>query len=678
MQVSNPNNVKIYNLSAGKSLPEWLSDRQRRSLQKQDIDVRRRIELLQDFDMPTASHCVGVSPDGQYICATGTYKPRIKCFDTAQMSLKFERGLDSDVVKFQFLGEDYGKLVFLQCDRYIELHSQFGRYYRLRIPKYGRDMAYHFPSCDLYIGGIGSDVYRINLEQGRFLSPLTTKSPDINCCEINPSHGLLACGTASGTVECFDPRVRKGAGILDITLSNHIEDVQELPNVTALKFADALNMAVGTSTGHILLYDIRSSKPLLVKDHQYELPIKSIEFQKSLNLVLSMDTKILKLWDRETGKAFTSIEPGTNLNDLCLLPNSGLLFMANEGQKILSYYIPTLGTAPKWCSFLDNLTEELEESTAQIVYDDYKFVTRRELEELGLSHLIGSTLLRAYMHGFFMDNRLYNKAKAIAEPFAYEEYRKNKIREKIDQERANRVRLKKLPKVNRDLAEKLMDVKEIGTNKKKVKETTSLLEDDRFSAMFSNPEFQINVNSEEYKLVNPVVSKLDKVRRKKQAKMEQFAEVSDEEETRGSDSESESSDDEHTWTKELKEQHKKLRIEAAQARRAENLEKRNGPKFYEIKDGVELDSRGTSHKKLAKKSLAERLQDTQDDSIISKSGSLGNRELTFTFKKSEREISRQQKSREHHKERKNIRRSAGDITKTLKQKPKFWLGKRVK
>lgn len=626
--------------------------------------------------MPTASHCVGVSPDGQYICATGTYKPRIKCFDTAQMSLKFERGLDSDVVKFQFLGEDYGKLVFLQCDRYIELHSQFGRYYRLRIPKYGRDMAYDFPSSDLYIGGIGSEVYRINLEQGRFLSPLTTKSPDINCCEINPAHGLLACGTASGTVECFDPRVRKASGILDITFTGHIEEIHELPKVTALKFRDALNMAVGTSTGHILLYDIRSSKPLLVKDHQYELPIKSIQFQDSLNLVLSMDTKILKLWDFETGKAFTSIEPGTNLNDLSLLPNSGLLFMANEGQKILSYYIPTLGTAPKWCSFLDNLTEELEESTAQIVYDDYKFVTRKELEELGLTHLIGSTLLRAYMHGFFLDNRLYNKAKTIAEPFAYEEYRKNKIREKIEQERANRVRLKKLPKVNRDLAEKLLDVKEIGTNKKKVKETTSLLEDNRFSAMFSNPEFQINVNSDEYKLVNPVVSKLDKVRRKKQAKMEQFAEVSDEEGKSPSDSDS--SDDEHTWTKELKEQHKKLRKEAAQARHAEYLEKKNAPKFYEIKDGEELDSKNTSQKKLTKKSLAERLQDTRDDSFISKSGTLGNRELTFSFKKSEREMKNQQKSREHHKERKNIRRSAGDITKTLKQKPKFWLGKRVK
>jgi len=35
--------------------------------------------------------------------------------------------------------------------------------------------------------------------------------------------------------------------------------------------------------------------------------------------------------------------------------------------------------------------------------------------------LIGTNLLRAYMHGFFMDVRLYNKAKDIANPFAFEE-----------------------------------------------------------------------------------------------------------------------------------------------------------------------------------------------------------------------------------------------------------------
>lgn len=30
------------------------------------------------------------------LCVTGTYKPRIRCYDAYQLSLKFERCLDSD------------------------------------------------------------------------------------------------------------------------------------------------------------------------------------------------------------------------------------------------------------------------------------------------------------------------------------------------------------------------------------------------------------------------------------------------------------------------------------------------------------------------------------------------------------------------------------------------------
>ena len=45
---------------------------------------------------------------------------------------------------------------------------------------------------------------------------------------------------------------------------------------------------------------MRSTKPLLVKDHQYGLPINSIAFQDKLDVVLSSDSKILKIWDRET------------------------------------------------------------------------------------------------------------------------------------------------------------------------------------------------------------------------------------------------------------------------------------------------------------------------------------------------------------------------------------------
>lgn len=34
-------------------------------------DVRKRLELIQDFEMPSVSNCVKVSPDEQFICATG-------------------------------------------------------------------------------------------------------------------------------------------------------------------------------------------------------------------------------------------------------------------------------------------------------------------------------------------------------------------------------------------------------------------------------------------------------------------------------------------------------------------------------------------------------------------------------------------------------------------------------
>ncbi|XP_019614187.1 PREDICTED: nucleolar protein 10-like, partial [Branchiostoma belcheri] len=153
MQVSTPNNVKIYNLIAGKTLPEWLTDRKKRDLQKKDADIQRRIQLIQDFEMPAVSNCIRSSRDGQYLMVTGTYKPRVRCYEVAQMSMKFERGLDAEVVTFDILSEDYSKVVFLHCDRYVEFHAQYGRYYRTRIPKVGRDFSFHSPSCDLYFVG---------------------------------------------------------------------------------------------------------------------------------------------------------------------------------------------------------------------------------------------------------------------------------------------------------------------------------------------------------------------------------------------------------------------------------------------------------------------------------------------------------------------------------------------
>ncbi|RUS69583.1 hypothetical protein EGW08_022653 [Elysia chlorotica] len=692
MQVSNANNVKIYNLSAGKSLPEWLTDRQKRKLQNKDNDVRRRLELIQDFEMPSVSNCVKVSPDEQFICATGTYKPRFRCYDVYELCLKFERGLDANVVNFQYLSEDYSKVCFLQDDRYVEFHTQFGRLMRMRIPKYGRDLAYYPPSCDMYFVGISSEIYRINLEKGRFMKPLQTQATEINCCEFNPVNYLFGCGSKLGHLECWDPRARLRCGLLDIATSNFVQDydISTVPEITAMKFRnDGLSVALGTSTGHILLYDLRAMKPFLVKDHNYELPIHSIEFQDTQDLVLSMDTKILKMWNRNTGSPLTAIEPGVNLNQLCMVPNSGLIFLANEAPKILTYFIPSLGPAPRWCSSLDGMTEELEEKEESSVYDDYKFVTRMELESLGLGHLIGTNLLRSVMHGFFLDIRLYHKAKSLADPFAFEKYRKSKIKQKIEEDRTNRVKLQKLPSVNRDLAKKLIDEEEArkaNPRKRENKTVTSLLKDDRFSAIFSNPDFEIDPESEEYRLINPVMSKLDKARQKREEKYalaKQFTPVQSEEvdepEGRPSDEEGSgsSSDDEHTWKEEVRQEHKKLTQERKMREAAEAREERRQARLFQIKDGEEFGVKTDKEKKKeSKKSLADRLQAVESSGVNQSVGSIGNREMTFSLKKEKKVSTAAEQRNLHQSERRKLKRSGGSLL--AKPKSKHWMGKKVK
>ena len=78
-------------------------------------------------------------------------------------------------------------------------------------------------------------------------------------------------------------------------------------------------------------------------------------------------------------------------------------------------------------------------------------MTETDLQKLGLGHLLGTALLRAYMHGYFIDSRLYAKAVALAKPFAYEEYRQQRIAAKVEEERQSRIAVvRKLPKVTRD------------------------------------------------------------------------------------------------------------------------------------------------------------------------------------------------------------------------------------
>ena len=219
------------------------------------------------------------------------------------------------------------------------------------------------------------------------------------------------------------------------------------------------------------------------------------------------------------------------MNDVHHIPGSGLIVLANEGIQMNTYYIPQLGPAPRWCSFLENLTEELEDQTTRTAYEDYKFVDRNELATLGLDHLVGTPALKPYMHGYFLSLQLYDTARAIANPFAYAEYREKVLREKMDKLAESRIRVPKNAavsvKVNKGLAERVAKQQtreKARADKKKAKqratatdsqeegdadqmdvdiEKPGLINDSRFKALFEDPDFEVDETSREFALVNP-------------------------------------------------------------------------------------------------------------------------------------------------------------------------------
>lgn len=96
------------------------------------------------------------------------------------------RGIDSEIVKFCMLGEDYTKFALAEFDRNIEVHAQYGRHYKTRIPRMPRDIIYQPYTSDLLIAASGNELYRLSLDEGQFLSPFESLCKDgINCVSYN-------------------------------------------------------------------------------------------------------------------------------------------------------------------------------------------------------------------------------------------------------------------------------------------------------------------------------------------------------------------------------------------------------------------------------------------------------------------------------------------------------------
>lgn len=209
ISVTQYNNIKCYNFSFGKTLPEFLElyQKNKKDMKKHE-DFKKRVELIYDFTFKNSSQHLEISEDGNYIVASGLYKPMIKFFDVNNVSLKCERGIDSEIIKFRMLSPDYKKVAMICKDRNIELHAQYGRHFKIRTPRVARDLIYNPYSCDLLTAGTGEEIYRLNLEEGKFLPSLKSDSTGINSLGFSPNLNILLAGDEEGTLSIFDLRVK--------------------------------------------------------------------------------------------------------------------------------------------------------------------------------------------------------------------------------------------------------------------------------------------------------------------------------------------------------------------------------------------------------------------------------------------------------------------------------------
>ena len=142
----------------------------------------------------------------------------------------------------------------------------------------------------------------------------------VNIVDVNPAHQLLSFGIeGNGTVQFWDPRSRTRVGLLHLpeaslmaSSSSHSGPL----SVTALASrSDGLSYAIGTSTGHTLLYDIRSPRAYATKDQGYGLPIKCLSWVEGGHkvagegMVISADKKVVKIWDRNSVSRIHSSRP---------------------------------------------------------------------------------------------------------------------------------------------------------------------------------------------------------------------------------------------------------------------------------------------------------------------------------------------------------------------------------
>jgi len=133
----------------------------------------------------------------------------------------------------------------------------------------------------------------------------------VNVVDINPAHSLISLGLdGEYAVEFWDPRSQARAGLLKVSPPHSNFENSEFiigpnPSITSLSsHSNGLSIAVGTSSGYTMLYDLRSPNSWASKDQGYGSPITSLAWLEGLKrgegkgeILMSGDRKVVKVWE---------------------------------------------------------------------------------------------------------------------------------------------------------------------------------------------------------------------------------------------------------------------------------------------------------------------------------------------------------------------------------------------
>lgn len=287
------------------------------------------MKVMQDFKFPVSSVDMALPEDKRHVLSVGIYKPSVRIYDLNSLALKTERHLESDALKITPLSEDGSKLCVLRNDRVIEFHAKYGRHENVKTPTLCYDICFNKFKAELMAGGKGRNVYRFNLEQGRFLNSYPTTIEDVCSVSMNIANGLIAIA-GDKEIQFIDQRSKKT-----------VKTVEYEESPSALAFSDnGIDFGVGTSEGIVYLHDLRSRKELLKNKHG--TGVKKVLF--SGKMLLSMDKDVLRV----SGGSGILGEYKSESEMNCFECDEGVILIGMNNGEMKTVLSEALGRIPSW------------------------------------------------------------------------------------------------------------------------------------------------------------------------------------------------------------------------------------------------------------------------------------------------------------------------------------------